>query len=155
MTALGLHHRILVCCLTAFLYVVLATMIRGAPESHVLVASPDHPRTFWTSGWDENTHYVQWNSAANALEAHVVYSAPGYMDNWNPVLYDQFKARFPGVHLDAKQARLYLVGPHKHQVTIGHLEPGVYGDRVQLEKDIGLEDASAMMGHLDAALVTR
>jgi hypothetical protein len=134
-------------------YVVLTTVLAAEPvDSRVLATSPDHPRTFWTGGFEERDRYVVWNATEGALEAHVVYGVPSYTDSWNPVLYDHFKARFPGVHLDARRGRLYVLEGRGREVTIGHLEPGVYGTRVELEKSVDLL-VHRHDGHLDAALV--
>lgn len=149
-----MKHRILLSLLGLFIYVGFVTALAAAPtDSRVLVTSPDHPRTFWTSGFEEHDKYVQWNADADALEAHVVYGTPSYTDSWNPALYDHFQARFPNVHLNAAEGRLYVVGPHHSEVTIGHLQPGVFGNRVELEKNVDLS-MHRHNGHLDAALVT-
>ena len=149
-----MKHPLIAWLLGVLLYGCLATVLAATPaaDSRVLTTSPDHPRTFWTSGFEERDKYVQWNADAGALEAHVVYGTPSYTDSWNPALYDHFKASFPNVHLDARAGRLYLFGQHKHEVTIGHLEPGVIGNRVELEKNVDL-DVRRHDGHLDAALV--
>ena len=153
MTTLGLHHRILACLLAVLIYALLATLLAAAPESRVLLASPDHPRTFWTNPFDQVDHYVQWNSSAGRLEGYVAYGDPSRANWWNPVLYDSFKVQFPGVHLDAKEGRLFVLDAHRRQITIGHLQPGVFGPRVELEKNVDL-DTHRKNGHLYAALVT-
>jgi hypothetical protein len=149
-----MRHPFIAWLLGVVFYGCLATLLAAAPaDTRVLVTSPDHPRTFWTGGWEPVTHYVQWNEDLGALEGHVTYGTPSYAANWwNPVYYDSFKVKFPGVRLDAKEGRLYVLDAHKHQVTIGHLQPGVFGDRVELEKNVDL-DMQRHNGHLDAALV--
>lgn len=136
-------------------YGCLALVLAASPaDTHILVASPDHPRTFWTGGWEQVDHYAKWNAEENALEAHVTYGAPSYASTWwNPVYYDSFKVRFPNVRLNAPEGRLYIVAPHHREVTIGHLQSGVFGPRVELEKNVDL-DLHRHNGHLDAALVT-
>jgi hypothetical protein len=122
----------------------------ASTNPNVLLASPDHPRTWWSNPFDKRSEYLEWKQGT--LNGRVVYAAPSYMDSWNPVLYDSFKVTFPDVRFDAPNNRLYYVTPHRHEVTVGHLEPGVFGSRVVLEKGIDF-DAHRNHGRLDAALV--
>jgi len=150
-----MKHPFIAWLVGMLLYGCLAMVLAASPaDTRILVTSPDHPRTFWTNGNEQVDHYVQWNADANALEGHVTYGTPSYAANWwNPVDYDSFKVRFPAVRLDSREGRLYLLDAHKHQVTIGHLQPGVFGQRVELEKNVDL-DLHRHNGHLVAALVT-
>jgi hypothetical protein len=150
-----MRHPFIAWLLGVILYGCLATLLAAAPEdAQVLTTSPDHPRTFWTGGWEQVDHYTQWNSDTGSLEAHVTYGTPSYASTWwNPAYYDSFKVRFPNVRLDAREGRLYLLDSHRHEVTIGHLQPGVFGPRVELEKHVDLA-MHRHNGHLDAALVT-
>ncbi len=150
-----MKHPFFLWLIGVIFYGCLALVLAASPtDTRILTTSPDHPRTFWTSGWEMMDHYTNWNADAGALEAHVTYGAPSADTNWwNPVYSDSFKVKFPKVHLDAREGRLYLLDSHKHQVTIGHLQPGVFGDRVELEKNVDLS-THRHNGHLDAALVT-
>jgi hypothetical protein len=150
-----MKHPFIAWLVGVLLYGCLGLVLAASPaDAHVLVTSPDHPRTFWTGGYDQLDHYVQWNANTDALEGHVSYGTPSYSSDWtwNPAYSDSFKVRFPAVHLDSREGRLYLLDSHKHQVTIGHLQPGVFGQRVELEKNVDL-DMRRHDGHLDAALV--
>ena len=151
MTTLGLHHRLIAGLLGLIIY-CLVMVLAAADEGGVILASPDHPRTWWTGDWDQFDHYVQWNSALGKLEGHVSFGDLASSDWANPMLYESFKVTFPGVHLNAREGRLYLLDRHKRQLTIGHLEPGVYGSRVELEPNVDLS-THRHNGHLDAALV--
>jgi len=151
----SMKHPFIAWLLGVLFYGCLATLLAASPaDTHVLVTSPDHPRTFWTSGNEQVDRYVKWNADAQTLEGHVTYGTPSYAANWwNPVNYDSFKVRFPAVHLDSREGRLYLLDAHKHRVTIGHLQADAFGHRVELEKNVDLE-MQRRNGHLDAALVT-
>jgi hypothetical protein len=67
--------------------------------------------------------------------------------------YDSIKVRFPAVHLDARIQRLYFLTAHKHQITVGRIESGAFGNRVVLKTHISF-DAHRHRSHLDAALVS-
>jgi hypothetical protein len=127
-----------------------AHTITAPVDPNVVVASPDHPGTWWSNPFDKRSQYLEWKEGA--LNGRVVYASPSYLDSWNPVLYDSFKVSFPDVHFDAANNRLYYRGPHHREVTVGHLEPGVFGSRVVLEKGIDFS-ANRNHGQLDAALV--
>jgi len=121
-------------------------------EPHVLLASPDHPRTWWSNQFDKYDQYLEWSDTDRTLTGKVVYAVPSYESSWNPVLYDSFKVTFPSVRFDAPTNRLYYTDSHRREVTVGHLESGVFGKRVELEKGIEL-DAHRVNGALNAAIV--
>jgi len=120
-----MKHPFIAWLLSVLLYGCLSLVLAASPaDSRVLTTSPDHPRTFWTSGFEERDKYVQWNADAGALEAHVVYGTPSYTDSWNPALYDHFKASFPNVHLDARAGRTAQTRSHHRAPGTGrHWEP--------------------------------
>ncbi len=149
-----MKHPFIAGFLGAVFYVGVTAVLAAAPvNGQVLTTSPDHPRTFFTSGREQVDHYVQWNADAGALEGHVTYGTPSLDANWwNPAYYDSFKVHFPNVRLDAQEGRLYVIDSRKHQVTIGHMQPGVFGQRVELERNVDLS-MHRHDGRLDAALV--
>ena len=150
-----MKHPFIAWLVGVLVYGCLATVLAAAPvDTRVLTTSPDHPRTFWTSGREQVDHYVQWNADAGALEGHVTYGTASYTGSWwNPAYYDSFKVQFPNVRLNTQEGRLYLLDSRKREVTIGYLQPGVFGQRVELEKNVDLS-MHRHDGHLDAALVT-
>jgi hypothetical protein len=148
-----MKHRVLACFLGIAVWGTVTTAAGEVACPRALLTSPDHPRTFWTSQFDEIDRYLQWNPVERVLEGTVDYGLPSRPAPSDPVDYDSIKVRFPAVHLDSRDQRLYFLTAHKHQITVGRIESGAFGNRVVLKTHISF-DAHRHRGHLDAALVS-
>ncbi|MEJ0000032.1 MAG: hypothetical protein WDO13_13190 [Verrucomicrobiota bacterium] len=131
------------------------TTAAGADDdlsARTLLASPDHPRTFWTGNFDKFDQYVQWNAAAGTLEGLRDVRAASLHQLVESDPLRQLQGTLPRRASRRADRQLYLMGPRKRHVTIGHLEPGVFGPRVELENDVAF-NAYRHNGLLYAALV--
>ncbi len=124
-----------------------------ADPSGVSIVSPDRPRVWYNPSGDKLTQYLEWSPAQGQLILHVAYANVGDTTAaWSDQYYlDSFQLAFPSVHLDSSRNRLYVVTGHGHQSEIGHLEPGVMGDRVVLDDHYQLS-AHRRNGVVEAAI---
>jgi hypothetical protein len=103
------------------------------------IASPDHPPVWYNRTGDKLTQYLEWSNSKDQLVLHVAYSSiPSSPEVWSDQYYiDKFKLSFPTVRLDRSQNRLYFAN-HGHEITVGHLDSGILGTRVELENNVEL-----------------
>jgi hypothetical protein len=117
------------------------------------ITSPDHPPVWYNRSGDKLSQYLEWSRSKEQLVLHVAYANVGNTSAvWRNQSYaDTFELSFPAVHLDSANNRLYVAARHGHTSTIGHLEPGVFGDRVVLEHHLELS-AHRQNGVIKAAI---
>ena len=111
----------------------------SADELGVSITSPDRPPVWFNRSGEKLSQYLEWSCPKEQLVLHVALANVGNTPAvWRNQSYiDSFALTFPMVRLNRSQNRLY-VAHHGHESDIGHLEPGVFGDRVVLDNRLEL-----------------
>jgi hypothetical protein len=109
----------------------------GAPPSFC-ITSPDRPPVWFNLSGDKLSQYLEWSHTKHQLVLHVAYANVANTPAvWSEQSFiDTFHLSFPTVRLD-KNKTLYAKAQHNELITVGHIEPSIFGDRVILSK--GLE----------------
>jgi hypothetical protein len=102
----------------------------------VSLTSPDHPAIWYNPVGDRVEQYLTWDRAKGVLMLNVAYDEEESRPVRDQFYYDSFHLSFPMVRLDEATNRLYVPGGHGGRVFIGHLEPGMMGNRVVLNDDL-------------------
>jgi hypothetical protein len=120
--------------LLGFLAIYLWQLPASADQAAFSITSPDRPAVWYNRTGDKIGQYLDWSNAKNQLVLHLAYNL-GNSTSYerDQTWIDNFELSFPNVHLNRSNNRLYFVGEHGREITIGHLEPGIAGTRVVLD----------------------
>jgi hypothetical protein len=116
-----------------------ATNVGAGKAPVLIITSPRHPRTFDVEANDKLSQELRWNPTTQSLSAVVTYSyvSGGGDDELDPANYRVLELPFPNVHVDEK-SNLFALNDHKERVSLGHLESGIFGDKVVLNNNVRL-----------------
>ena len=121
-----------------------------ATPSYMRISSPDHPQT-WVVGGNQQSKKLRWDVAGNQLVADVRYSNTDYADSMHPPRNDDHTLAFPSVRL-TKGGDLCAMDRMGNTATIGHLQEGLFGKEVVLNKGVDLR-VNRVHGLIQASLV--
>jgi len=132
-----------------------SSLAQALPPMAVVIASPNHPRTWYVNELDKFTQILRWDDEDQTLYLDVTYSLNGewpLMDSNDPDQYGTFTVSFPDVHQNEAHHELYYVDGSGHKFSLGWIKPGVFGKKVVLRDNVKLS-AHRRNGVLKAMLI--
>jgi hypothetical protein len=115
---------------------------------------PGHSTRFDRDESGSSTDLV-WSRSKNQLLLHLAYANVANTSAvWTDQSFiDKIDITFPAVHLDRIRNQLYVVGARGIKRNLGHLEHGIFGDRVILDAHLEVS-AHRQNGVIAAAIET-
>lgn len=124
-----------------------------AEQSYLCITSPDHPSVWYNRAGEKASEELRWRNSKDVLNLDVAYyNIANTSVTWNDQLYmDRFELTFPTVHLDRATNQLYFTDDHQQKIIIGHVDSGMLGTRVILNKNVEVS-AHRQNGVINAAI---
>jgi len=125
----------------------------SADQSNFCITSPDRPPVWYNRSGDKLSEELRWSNSKQQLMLRVAYAnVDSTVSAWrDQTLVDTFVLSFPTVRLDRSTSRLYFIDDHGREINIGHLESGLFGNRVVLDDNVELS-AHRRNGVITAAI---
>jgi len=117
------------------------------------ITSPDRPAIWYNRAGDKVSQHLDWDREKREVVLYVAYNTVEFMPLADQTYYNTFRLSFPMVRWDESTNRLYFIDRHGRRIDIGHVEPGIMGDRVVLNDDVRLS-AQRSNGVIHAAIVS-
>ncbi|HEU0208263.1 MAG TPA: hypothetical protein VFQ78_04715 [Candidatus Udaeobacter sp.] len=128
--------------LVILLTAILTANAHGVGDA-VRITSPDHAQTFAFCEMVSHRFYV--DRLAGELAARITFSNSPYADSNDPVTYESFDFRFPGVRFDSARRLFFARSSHGEVILVAHFGKGIAcrgidlapGAKVYVVKDSG------------------
>jgi hypothetical protein len=104
----------------------------------LLIASPDHPETWYTNGFEKLGQSFRWSNNEQGLFLDVTYGLVPYPDITDPTQYETFTLSFPSAKMDGMRRSLYVLDKTAHRIEIGRVVHGIFETKIVLNANVRL-----------------